>query len=144
MMLLSSYYQTHETDTDKICLACEAGKIWLSGQVIEHQFEISNDKYLLFISDNEAFEGILTIYLLSKSAELIDAVELGQGYADGILKNVKPLSLTSVQFSYFNEDLVSLDILSKPTRVFSTISGARYLRSLFNKRYINLTKLEAN
>ena len=138
-MVLSSYYNVIEKQSDKIIVACSDGELILEGQVIEHQFKVIDSKYLLFVSDGEAFEGCLYVYLLSSTATLLDGMELGQAYADGMLQNLKPLSETSLTFEYFSGNAMRLDIVNNPVWSFFTPSGVRYLRSFLNKKYLRLS-----
>lgn len=142
IMIDCDYYrvkerQVTENDSDRVLLTCGTSELWLTGQDISHQFKIIPDRYLLFISDGRSFESILMIYLLSNDAQVLDAIELGQAYIDGDLDNIKMLNEKSIQFTYFNEDLLHLEVLDKPKRKLVSLPGARYLGSFFKKRYLD-------
>lgn len=138
MMVITSYYQVSKTDNTRIKMCHGNRSVWLNGSDVEHQYKVFSDKYLLLISGEELFEESLFLYLLTPDCIVLDCIEIGQEYADGALKGLEVTSSSSITFEYFNGLMYELSVCDQPSWRLNSPPGARYLSSIFKKKYLIL------
>lgn len=108
----------------------ESCDIEVSGFNIEEQFKVDSF-YLIFITDNCPYEEYLYIYLLNDKIDILDSLDVGFPYVSGILRNIKEISDTIINFDFHNDITYQLSILSKKS----------FLDNIFLKKHLTINKV---
>ncbi|MFY0524789.1 hypothetical protein ACN28I_17055 [Archangium gephyra] len=70
--------------------------------VLNAQFSMKPDLYLLFFTDDCPYEEELQIILLDKHLKLMDGVKLGGMYTPGILSDIREEGENQLSFAFFS------------------------------------------
>jgi hypothetical protein len=73
----------------------------IDAAVLEAQFLVPPDLYLLFFTDDSPYEEGLRIVLMDHRFRLLDGLELGQWYTPGILSGLQPEGPERISFEFF-------------------------------------------
>lgn len=112
----------------------------LSGLYLHAQFK-SDNKYILFLTEDCPFEEGLYIYFIGPSFKILDRAEIGMPYIPAILGHLKIENDHEISFTFFsNDEKWTLSILPAPKRVLTHGLKVPVKRpfSLFGKRYFEL------
>ncbi|PCM44932.1 hypothetical protein [Marinobacter sp. ANT_B65] len=82
------------------------------GALIEAQYQVDDDRYLLFITDDVPYEETLRIYLIAGNAEVLDSLEFGGYLANGTLEGLNVVGEQSIEFSFIHEKRCRLTVKS--------------------------------
>jgi hypothetical protein len=90
---------------------CPTGSL-IPGALLEAAIEW-NGHYLLFLTDDCPFEEGLNIVMLDSTLKLLDYATLAVLYCTGTLTSLKLLAPDRVQFTFFHEQVWTVQLLSK-------------------------------
>jgi hypothetical protein len=121
----------------ELLLDCRAtGKI-ITGACLEAAVRWSSC-YLLFLTDNIAYEEFLRILLLDDQLNRIDSAQIGTPYSTGSFESLKLIGTNRVSFRFMGETPWTVDLLDKPGLRLPLVSEPRGVwRGLrFKRRFI--------
>ena len=113
-----------------------------TGAVLEAGFS-AGDKWLLFITEDIAYEEALHVLLLDAGLNMLDALELSAPYAAGMLRNVSIVSNNRIRFSFFSKDETwCLHVKEKPhIEIWANKHPVRKKSPLFHKAWLVLKRI---
>ena len=129
--------ESHQLEFEqKIC------ELNILGVALEKQYKLENGSFLLFSTDNCAFEEQLHLTLISKDFKLLDSIDLGLEYVSGILENVQVLNTQTIEFDFFPKNRYRVFINNSGRFIFThSLSEVHYSKSFFSKKYLTIVKL---
>ena len=115
----------------------------VEGCVLERQYAVDADRYLLFVSDDIPYEEGLHIYLVDAAGAVLAGLEIGAPYTPGLLENVVASGPDRVDFSFVHKQRCRLIVHAEPAafRRLRPITGVKRLGGAFRKRYLELQLL---
>ncbi|WNG58735.1 hypothetical protein F0U59_31375 [Archangium gephyra] len=84
--------------------------IELDAAMLNAQFRVPPERYLLFFTDDCPYEEELQIILLDKDLRLLDGVKLGGMYTPGILSDIRQEGENQLSFSFFSDLRTTLQL----------------------------------
>jgi len=72
----------------------------IEGCQIDGQYQLSNNRFLLFITDDVDFEQCLHILLLSETCDIIDQIDIDSAYVTGVLSLLNIRSKSEITFEF--------------------------------------------
>lgn len=111
----------------------------LDGALIEDQYQVDTNRFLLFITDDVPYEETLRVYLIADDAEVLDALEFGGYLANGSLEGLSVVDQRTVEFSFIHKKRCRLTVQpdsswKKPLSLTPGVSRPGGLK----KRYLDL------
>lgn len=74
----------------------------LKGALIEAQYQVDEQRYLLFVTDDVPYEETLRLYLINRDAEILDSLEFGGYLANGALEDLHIVDKQTIEFSFIH------------------------------------------
>lgn len=111
----------------------------LDGALIEDQYQVDTNRFLLFVTDDVPYEETLRVYLIAHDGEVLDALEFGGYLANGSLEGLTVVDQQAVEFSFIHEKRCRLTVQNdsrwmKPLVLTPGVSRPGGLK----KRYLDL------
>lgn len=112
------------------------------GIILEAQYQLANNRYLILTTDDVPYEEGLHILLLDKNMTTLDQIDMGLPYQAGILKDLEIYEDNRLTFSFYNDMKFRL-MIGQGGKYFSprsAIPGVKYKNRFTGKRYLKLSK----
>lgn len=74
----------------------------LKGALIEAQYQVDEQRHLLFVTDDVPYEATLRLYLINRDAEILDSLEFGGYLATGALEDLHIVDKQTIEFSFIH------------------------------------------
>ncbi|MEL0659450.1 hypothetical protein V6255_09905 [Psychromonas arctica] len=114
----------------------------ISGAIIEKQYKLEDGSFLLFSTDNCAFEEQLHLTLISHDLKCIDKVDLGLEYVSGTLDNIQVINNHSIEFDFFPNTRYQIFVNNSGRHFFTNLlSEVHYSKPIISKKYLKIAKL---
>ncbi|WP_241647153.1 hypothetical protein [Rosenbergiella metrosideri] len=88
--------------------------ITIPGKVLEAAIKVDTRRYLLFVTDNDIFEEMLTILLLDFSKGVVEKLTIGVAYTSGNFENLE-VSPRSASFRFIGDTVWTVRVSESPT-----------------------------
>ncbi|MBI4903113.1 MAG: hypothetical protein HY820_05720 [Acidobacteria bacterium] len=113
----------------------------LEGATLEAQFAFG-DEFLLLLTDDCPYEESLHIYLLDRDFHTIDRLDVGQGYAAGVLREVQVTGPDTMRFLFHPGAPYELRVHPEPRHILNTSAGLREMLRAGSKRRLEIRRGE--
>lgn len=110
----------------------------IPGSILEEQYILENGNYLALTTDDCPHEEVLHILLVGQNRKLLDRIDIGQEYQSGILKNIKVIDPTTLEFDFINSQTFRLKLLSERKRIVKNgfFNSLIHYHNKFSKKYM--------
>ncbi|MDH3595570.1 MAG: hypothetical protein OEU09_20405 [Rhodospirillales bacterium] len=112
----------------------------VEGCILEQQYAVDANRYLLFVSDDIPYEEGLHIYLVDAAGAVLDGLEIGAPYTPGLLEDVVASGPDKVDFSFIHKQRCRVIVHAEPAmfRRLWPIIGVKRLGGVFRKHHLEL------
>ncbi|MGP3590697.1 hypothetical protein [Vagococcus sp. WN89Y] len=126
-----------------VVLSGNSTGITVPGQVLEATVQVSDQRYILFLTDDVIFEESLTIALIDVNDGVKEIVHLGNEYATGSFEDLS-VTTDSITFRFIGDSLWTIKIADSPRLRFPFGSDPKGVkREAGLKKYMTISATPA-
>ena len=112
----------------------------LAGARIVQQFQLDDQRLLLFLVDDSPYEETLRIDLFSPTFERLDGLELSFDFTTGSLDDVQLIDPRTIEFDFIHKRRCRLRVLDQPARLSMQLPTVGVRRTgKWLKRYLEFS-----
>lgn len=116
----------------------QATKILIHGKVLEQAIHVTENRYLVFTTDDVIFEESLNIYLIEIGKGILDKLWIAQPYNTDIFSGVEIIDQHSLIFSFLYLKDWKLIVHDQPKLSWSIYHWLGFFQGFKLLRYLNL------
>jgi len=121
----------------EVLLAGHATGIKIPGKILEAALQISESRYLLFLTDDVIYEESLNIVLIDLNSGILDQLLLGGQYSTGSLAELEIIDNTT-KFKFIGDTTWRVEVLSSPTVRLPFSDPRGVTRNSTFKKYLSI------
>lgn len=114
----------------------------VNGAILEAQFTVNTDTYLLMLSDDCPYEETLRVYLLNTNHKIVDSARLAYAYTSGVLRDIQVVGDNMLDFMFTGSSCYRLMIHDRPRHFWNASGGIGEVFRFLSKRRLEITREE--
>ena len=130
---------TSETPRIRLSRRDESSSVEVDGADLERVFQLSDGRFLVFLTDDSPFEETLRLLLLSPHLRILDGMTFDAAYATAALENIRVVDPEVVEFSFIHKIPCRIRVCPTPRwRAPLLKAGVSRVGSIFRRRLLEI------